>query len=110
MTSPEIIVKPIAAIFGIFSLWIADTVVPAVGDSTGWISILREIGIPTAMLLLAIYALSKVTKELKDSQDARIADAKATLELYRQDAAKADSTRQELIREMRIQTDTIKNK
>lgn len=110
MTSPEILIRPVAAIFGIFSLWIADTVTPVASDATGWVSILREIGIPTAMLLLAIYALSKVTKELKDSQDARIADAKATLELYRSDAAKADQTRQELIQEMRIQTDTIKNK
>lgn len=110
MFPPQIeILQPIAGFVGAYGLWLADQAIPA-SDPTGIAGILREFGLPTAILMLALWALAKITKQLKDSQDARIKDAQETAALYRADAMRADESRRELIKETREQTKAIKEK
>ncbi len=109
MTPQLEIIRPILAFSGSFVLWIANQAIPH-ADPTGLTGILREFGMPTAILVLALWALAKVAKQLKDSQDARIRDAQETAALYRADAIRADESRRELIRETKEQTKAIKEK
>lgn len=92
---------------GAFTLWVADTVTPV---PEGWLGVLRELGLPTAMVAVLIWAYRKQSQDLKESQDKRVEDAKEHAAQYKEIADKSNSLRDELIRETREQTRAIKEK
>lgn len=102
------ILRPIGAFLGAGLAFIADATIAT--PDIPWLGLLKEVGLPTSMLLLAVWGLRDLSRRLQELQEARVEDQKATLELYRSDMKNAEISRRELILEMRNQTNVIKEK
>ena len=100
--------KPIAGLTASGAAYVANAVV-ATPDSF-WLGLLKEVGLPTAMLICAVYGLYHLSKQIKELQTARVQDQKDILAQYREDMRNAEESRKTLIREMQEQTRAIKEK
>ncbi len=114
-------VRPVIAIVGASGLWLADQVVTTISPppAEGWGMLVDKYGLPLVLLALSIYggvgmykALRASEKarmdDIKASEAARVQDAKDTLAQYRLDAVAAEISRRELIREIKAQTNVIR--
>jgi len=102
------VIRSISSFLGAGILWIADTAMAT--PDTFWLGLLKEVGLPTAMLVCAVYGLYHLSKKLSAAEEARTQDQKDMLAQYREDMTKADASRRELIRELRDQTNVIREK
>lgn len=99
--------KPISAFTGAGFIWLADA---ATATPHGyWAALVKDVGLPTAMLGLAIYGLTSLSSKLSASEKARVEDQKEMLKNYREDSEKAAISRQALIAELRNQTNVIRS-
>lgn len=92
---------------GAASLWLADQVT---ATPEGWLGILKEVGLPTAMVAVLIWAYREQGKTLKESQDARIQEAKDNARAYKALVDEHTKTRLDMLAELKEQTKAIKEK
>lgn len=82
-------------------LYLADVTVKALSDTPTWITTL---GLPTAMLLVALAGIVALFRALSDERKARIADRDCTIGKLLEDAKDSAEARTALIEATREQT------
>lgn len=100
--------KPIFALVSSGGLWVANAVTET--PHGFWLGIVKEIGLPSAMLGLAVYGLNNLSKQIREIQQARVQDQKDILAQYRQDMQRAEDSRERLIAATNEQTRAIKER
>lgn len=89
-------------------LWVAQVAPPGIESTLqagGTVGLIGGLGFA---LVVVWRDRAELVKSLHASEASRIADAKESLMQWREDAEKAERSRQELIRELRTQTAAIK--
>lgn len=93
--------KAVAGIFTGFLAYVGNSVAQIAAPDQSWSLWLDKYGLPMTFLGLSLYVVVVLYKALRESEKARISDKEASLTLYRQDFAAAQTTRNEMITETR---------
>ncbi len=92
---------------GAGTLWLADQIT---ATPEGWLGVVKEVGLPVAMVIVLIWAYREQGKSLKESQDARIEEAKDNAKAYKELAYEQLHSRREMLHELQEQTKVMKEK
>lgn len=94
-------IKPVLAISGASMCWMAETVA---SDVPGTAGLIKDVGLPVTFLILVIYGLVALYKELTISQKGRLADRDLFQAELKSITEKASDSRERLIRSNDEQT------